>query len=97
MSVVIDVRAEVHAELDEAELIGDRLDRRIETAVMSALAKHSEALAPLSEVLNITSKAAHARMVRDPELRRVGLQVGSRTLFKRSDVIAYFKAKAGAR
>lgn len=50
---------------------------------------------PLAKIFGISSKAANARIMRDPELRKIGLQVGKSVLFKRAAVEAYYAAKAG--
>jgi hypothetical protein len=52
--------------------------------------RREDALLPLAKILGVSNKAAHMRMVRDPELRKLGVHVGRRVLFKRAVVESYY-------
>ena len=94
MSHVIDIAALFAAGGFSLEEIERRAELAAERAVRRVLAEQAERLEPLSVILGISSKAAHARLARDPQLRRIGVQVGARCLFKRNAVEGYFRTKA---
>jgi hypothetical protein len=45
-------------------------------------------LQPLATILDVSPAAARMRLMRDPELRAIGLRAGRRLLFRRGDVEA---------
>jgi hypothetical protein len=60
------------------------------------LARLTERLQPLGEILNISRKAAAARIARNPSLRALGIPSGKRLLFRPSEVFAHLRMR-GAR
>jgi len=76
--------------------LGDRLALQIAEAlrpiirseVAAAMADRTEVLQPLAAILGISPDAARARINRDPELARLAVRIGRRSLFRRSDVEA---------
>ena len=62
--------------------------RASEEGARRALAQQVESLEPLGAILGCTPDAARMRISRDDELASLGLRVGRRLLFRRSDVMA---------
>ena len=62
--------------------------RASEEGARRALAQQVESLEPLGAILGCTPDAARMRISRDGELASLGLRVGRRLLFRRSDVMA---------
>ena len=75
---IIDVRALFTSAGFTIEELERRAELAAERAVRRVLAEQQEQLEPLSAVLGVSAKAASARLTRDPELRKIGVQVGSR-------------------
>ncbi|NJO55383.1 MAG: hypothetical protein HC834_02390 [Rhodospirillales bacterium] len=65
----------------------------VEDAVRRVVVEQAESLVPLSAILDISPDAARMRINRDPELAAIGVRVGRRHLFRRSDVIAYMRRR----
>ena len=61
--------------------------RASEEGARRALAQQVESLEPLSAILGCTPDAARMRISRDGELASLGLRVGRRLLFRRSEVM----------
>jgi hypothetical protein len=51
-------------------------------------------LQPLATILDVSTAAARMRLIRDPELRSLGLRAGRRLLFRPADVEALLAARA---
>ena len=62
--------------------------RASEEGARRALAQQVESLEPLGAILGCTPDAARMRISRDGELASLGMRVGRRLLFRRSDVMA---------
>lgn len=93
---MIDLASEVLLALQSQEgraAIGDGVRAVVREEVRAALAEREERLLPLPEVLGCTPAAARMRLRRDPALRQLGIPIGRRILFKRSDVEHYYKAR----
>ena len=89
----VDLAAEVVAALrSEAgrAALKDAIAPVVADEVRRALAEKSDVLEPLSNILGVSKKAASARLTREPELRKLGVRVGRRTLFTRARVLSYF-------
>ncbi|MCU1277076.1 MAG: hypothetical protein JWM53_622 [bacterium] len=96
MPITINVEHEAVTLLKSPEVkaaLADALRAIVREEVRSALAEQAEQLAPLAKILGCSSPAAGARLRRDPELRKLGVQIGRRVLFKRSDVEGYYRAR----
>jgi hypothetical protein len=89
---VIDLGAELRAAGFSIEAFEAAAERAAERAIRRALEAQQDKLAPLAAILNISNKAASARLCRDPELRKLGVKVGTRTLFRATAVENYYKA-----
>jgi hypothetical protein len=61
--------------------------RASEEGARRALAQQVESLEPLGAILGCTPDAARMRISRDGELASLGMRVGRRLLFRRSDVM----------
>jgi len=61
--------------------------RASEEGARRALAQQVELLEPLGAILGCTPDAARMRISRDGELASLGMRVGRRLLFRRSDVL----------
>ena len=61
--------------------------RASEEGARRALAQQVESLEPLGAILGCSSDAARMRISRDGELASLGLRVGRRLLFRRSEVM----------
>lgn len=80
---------------DGRAAIADAITPAVDAIVAKRLAQQAESLQPLCDVLNISRKAATARLQRDLELRRLGVPSGRRLLFKASEVAALLKQRRG--
>lgn len=54
-------------------------------------AQADDPLRPLSAILSISPRAALGRIDRDPGLRKLGVRVGRRLLYRSADVQAYYR------
>ena len=66
-----------------------------EEGARRALAQQAESLEPLGAILGCTPDAARMRISRDGELASLGLRVGRRLLFRRSEVLALLSRRQG--
>ena len=67
------------------ELLDAVRSLRAELAELRAVNKQPELL-PLAKILSISPRAALGRLERDEELRKLGLRVGRRVLFRPDEV-----------
>ena len=81
---MIDIVPDVISAIRPSALV-DELRKVVRDEIRAALEEQREALQSLGAVLGISSKAASMRLARDPGLRKLGIPIGRRIYFKRSD------------
>lgn len=94
--MALDLASELIAALrssDGMAAVADAVRGVVADEVRRVLAEQGEQLRPLNEILSCSRPAANARLARDPGLRALGVPVGRRLLFRRSDVEAYLKTR----
>lgn len=81
---------------DAANWLYELVVRAAEEGARRALAQQAESLEPLSSILGCSPDAARMRLHRDGELASLGVRVGRRLLFRRSEVLVFLAQRKGS-
>ena len=100
MRALIPVNAEFLAALrtsDAESWLFELVARAAEEGARRALAQQAESLEPLGSIIGCSPDAARMRISRDEELASLGVRVGRRLLFRRSEVMVLLAQRQGKR